>query len=59
MTLLFRWGGLLLGLVFFATALLVKPIGVSNKFVTLDRVISDSPYLEAALYGARLAGGKL
>ena len=33
------WGGLALGLVFFAAVLLVKPIGVSTQFVILDGII--------------------
>jgi uncharacterized protein len=33
------WGGLLLGLVFFAAVLLVKPIGVSTQFVILDGIL--------------------
>jgi hypothetical protein len=32
-------GGLLLGLVFFAAVLLVKPIGVSTQFVILDGIL--------------------
>jgi uncharacterized protein len=32
-------GGLLLGLVFFAAVLLVKPIGVSTQFVVLDGIL--------------------
>ncbi|MGR3758852.1 YeeE/YedE thiosulfate transporter family protein [Roseobacteraceae bacterium NS-SX3] len=35
-------GGVLLGLVFFAAVLLVKPIGVSTQFVILDGVIADA-----------------
>ncbi len=33
------WGGFLLGIVFFAAVLLVKPIGVSTQFVILDGII--------------------
>ncbi len=35
-------GGLLLGLVFFAAVLLVKPIGVSTQFVILDGILWDA-----------------
>lgn len=34
-------GGVLLGLVFFAAVLLVKPIGVSTQFVILDGIVAD------------------
>lgn len=34
-----KTGGLLLGLVFFAAVLLVKPIGVSTQFVILDGIL--------------------
>lgn len=34
-------GGVLLGLVFFAAVLLVKPIGVSTQFVILDGIVGD------------------
>jgi uncharacterized membrane protein YedE/YeeE len=37
-----KLGGLLLGAVFFAAVLLVKPIGVSTQFVILDGVIADA-----------------
>ena len=39
MTLSWKTGGLLLGLVFFAAVALVKPIGVSTQFVILDGAI--------------------
>lgn len=42
MTLNWKAGGLLLGLVFFAAVLLVKPIGVSTQFVILDGIIADA-----------------
>lgn len=42
MTLDWRLGGLLLGLVFFAAVLLVKPIGVSTQFVILDGIVADA-----------------
>jgi uncharacterized membrane protein YedE/YeeE len=42
MTLDWRLGGLLLGLVFFAAVLLVKPIGVSTQFVILNGIIADA-----------------
>lgn len=42
MTLNWKVGGLLLGLVFFAAVLLVKPIGVSTQFVILDGIIGDA-----------------
>ncbi|MEX5729053.1 putative membrane protein YedE/YeeE [Rhodovulum iodosum] len=38
MVLNWKWGGLLLGLVFFIAVLLVKPIGVSTQFVILDGI---------------------
>jgi hypothetical protein len=41
MTVSWKLGGLLLGIVFFAAILLVKPIGVSTQFVVLDGVIAD------------------
>ncbi len=41
MPLNWKTGGLLLGLVFFAAVLLVKPIGVSTQFVILDGIIGD------------------
>ncbi|WP_018701353.1 YeeE/YedE thiosulfate transporter family protein [Amorphus coralli] len=34
-------GGVLLGAVFFAAVLLVKPIGVSTQFVILDGIVAD------------------
>lgn len=37
-----KTGGVLLGLVFFAAVLLVKPIGVSTQFVILDGIIWDA-----------------
>jgi hypothetical protein len=42
MTLDWRLGGVLLGLVFFAAVLLVKPIGVSTQFVILDGILADA-----------------
>jgi uncharacterized membrane protein YedE/YeeE len=42
MALNWKIGGLLLGLVFFAAVLLVKPIGVSTQFVILDGVIANA-----------------
>lgn len=36
------WGGLFLGLVFFAAVALVKPIGVSTQFVILDGIVWDA-----------------
>ncbi len=42
MTLNWKVGGLLLGLVFFAAVLLVKPIGVSTQFVILDGILADA-----------------
>lgn len=42
MTLNWKPGGLLLGLVFFGAVLLVKPIGVSTQFVILDAIIGDA-----------------
>ena len=35
-------GGVLLGVVFFAAVLLVKPIGVSTQFVILDGILADA-----------------
>lgn len=42
MTLDWKIGGLLLGLVFFTAVLLVKPIGVSTQFVILDGIVADA-----------------
>ena len=42
MTLNWKLGGLLLGLVFFGAVLLVKPIGVSTQFVILDAIIGNT-----------------
>lgn len=39
MTLSWKFGGLLLGIVFFAAVLLVKPIGVSTQFVVADGLL--------------------
>ncbi|WP_136441383.1 YeeE/YedE thiosulfate transporter family protein [Pacificoceanicola onchidii] len=41
MTLDWKLGGVLLGLVFFAAVLLVKPIGVSTQFVILNGIVTD------------------
>ena len=46
MTLNWKPGGLLLGLVFFVAVLLVKPIGVSTQFVILDAIIGDAVVLD-------------
>jgi uncharacterized membrane protein YedE/YeeE len=37
-----KLGGLLLGLVFFAAVVLVKPIGVSTQFVILDGIVANA-----------------
>jgi uncharacterized membrane protein YedE/YeeE len=37
-----KLGGVLLGLVFFAAVVLVKPIGVSTQFVILDGIVADA-----------------
>ena len=42
MPLNWKLGGVLLGLVFFAAVLLVKPIGVSTQFVILDGIVADA-----------------
>lgn len=42
MVLNWKAGGLLLGLVFFAAVLLVKPIGVSTQFVIFDGILWDA-----------------
>ena len=42
MTLNWKLGGLLLGLVLFGAVLLVKPIGVSTQFVILDAILADA-----------------
>ena len=42
MVLNWKTGGLLLGLVFFAAVLLVKPIGVSTQFVILNGIVADA-----------------
>jgi len=41
MPLNWKWGGVLLGLVFFAAVLLVKPIGVSTQFVIFNGILGD------------------
>lgn len=41
MPLNWKSGGLVLGLVFFAAVLLVKPIGVSTQFVIFDAMLGD------------------
>ncbi len=41
MSLNWKTGGVLLGLVFFLAVLLVKPIGVSTQFVILDGIVAD------------------
>lgn len=41
MPLNWKTGGLLLGIVFFAAVVLVKPIGVSTQFVILDGIVAD------------------
>ena len=42
MTLNWKTGGLLLGVVFFLAVALVKPIGVSTQFVILDGILWDA-----------------
>ncbi len=42
MTMNWKTGGLLLGIVFFAAVLLVKPIGVSTQFVILDGIVAET-----------------
>ncbi len=42
MTLTWKTGGILLGMVFLAAVLLVKPIGVSTQFVIADGIIADA-----------------
>lgn len=42
MVLNWKLGGVLLGAVFFAAVLLVKPIGVSTQFVILDGILWDA-----------------
>jgi len=42
MTLSWKTGGILLGMVFLAAVLLVKPIGVSTQFVIADGIIADA-----------------
>ena len=42
MILSWKSGGVLLGLVFFAAVLLVKPIGVSTQFVIFDGILWDA-----------------
>lgn len=42
MDLSWKAGGVLLGLVFFAAVLLVKPIGVSTQFVIFDGILWDA-----------------
>jgi len=50
-------GGLLLGLVFFAAVLLVKPIGVSTQFVVLDGIIWDAIDPNAIVQSATAKSG--
>ena len=42
MTLSWKTSGILLGVVFFAAVLLVKPIGVSTQFVMFDGILGDA-----------------
>ena len=42
MTLSWKTGGILLGMVFLAAVLLVKPIGVSTQFVIVDGMVWDA-----------------
>ena len=42
MMLSWKTGGILLGVVFFAAVLLVKPIGVSTQFVVFDGILWDT-----------------
>ena len=42
MVLSWKWGGLALGLVFFAAVALVKPIGVSTQFVIFNGILWDA-----------------
>ncbi len=42
MTLSWKSGGVVLGIVFFLAVLLVKPIGVSTQFVILDGIVWDA-----------------
>lgn len=49
MTLSWKTGGVLLGLVFFAAVLLVKPIGVSTQFVILDGILWNAVDPEAVV----------
>ena len=42
MVLSWKTGGVLLGIVFFAAVLLVKPIGVSTQFVIFDGILWDA-----------------
>ena len=68
MTLNWKTGGLLLGLVFFGAVALVKPIGVSTQFVILDGILwnavntdvvtqTDEGYTSTNAYLAK-SGGK-
>ncbi len=41
MSVSWKLGGILLGVVFFVAVLLVKPVGVSTQFVVLDGIIWD------------------
>jgi len=41
MVLNWKFGGVLLGFVFFLAVVLVKPIGVSTQFVILDAIVGD------------------
>lgn len=52
-----KTGGLLLGLVFFAAVLFVKPIGVSTQFVILDGILWDAIDPEAVVEQATAKSG--
>ncbi|MGM0585275.1 MAG: YeeE/YedE thiosulfate transporter family protein [Pseudomonadota bacterium] len=57
MTLSWKYGGVLLGLVFFAAVALVKPIGVSTQFVIFDGILWDAVNPAAVVPSEEAASG--
>jgi uncharacterized membrane protein YedE/YeeE len=57
MVLSYKTGGVLLGLVFFAAVLLVKPIGVSTQFVVLNGMMWDAAKPEIVVKSSTAKSG--
>ena len=57
MVLSWKTGGVLLGAVFFAAVLLVKPIGVSTQFVIFDGILWDAVSSEVVVESADAKSG--